>query len=75
VGLKCRYGWILHDGKTFGTFEFLASSTEVNEKFADLHYKNKMFDQIQYTDICSIWIKGYPEIYIKIKIKREIVPD
>ena len=33
-----------------------------------------MFDPIQYTEYCTVWIEGYPIISFEINIKRNVVP-
>ena len=47
------------------------NTNELNEKLANLWYKNLMFDTRAYKDLVTLWIKGFPELYFEIQIKRE----
>ena len=44
---------------------------EINEKLANLWYKNQMFDTRAYKDLVTLWIKGFPELHFEIQVKRE----
>ena len=44
---------------------------ELNDKLANLWYKNLMFDTRAYKDLVTLWIKGFPELYFEIQVKRE----
>ena len=44
---------------------------EINEKLANLWYKNLMFDTRAYKDLVTLWIKGFPELHFEIQVKRE----
>ena len=43
---------------------------EINEKLNNLRYKNQMFDTRKYTDLVTLWIKGFPTLHFEIQIKR-----
>ena len=47
------------------------NTDELNEKLANLWYKNLMFDTRAYKDLVTLWIKGFPELYFEIQVKRE----
>ena len=47
------------------------TTTEINEKLSDLRYKNQMFDTRKYTDLVTLWIKGFPTLHFEIQIKRQ----
>ena len=38
------------------------TTTEINEKLNNLRYKNQMFDTRKYTDLVTLWIKGFPTL-------------
>ena len=44
---------------------------EINEKLNNLRYKNQMFDTRKYTDLVTLWIKGFPTLHFEIQIKRQ----
>ena len=44
---------------------------EINEKLNNLRYKNQMFDTRKYTDLVTLWIKGFPALHFEIQIRRE----
>ena len=47
------------------------TTTEINEKLSNLRYKNQMFDTRKYTDLVTLWIKGFPTLHFEIQIKRQ----
>ena len=47
------------------------TTTEINEKLNNLRYKNQMFDTRKYTDLVTLWIKGFPTLHFEIQIKRQ----
>ena len=44
---------------------------ELNEKLANIWYKNLMFDTKAYKDLVTLWIKGFPTLHFEIQVKRE----
>ena len=44
---------------------------EINEKLNNLRYKNQMFDTRRYTDLVTLWIKGFPALHFEVQIRRE----
>ena len=44
---------------------------EINEKLNNLRYKNQMFDTRKYTDLVTLWIKGFAAPHFEIQIRRE----
>ena len=44
---------------------------ELNEKLANIWYKNLMFDTRAYKDLVTLWIKGFPTLHFEIEVKRE----
>ena len=47
------------------------TTTEINEKLSNVRYKNQMFDTRKYTDLVTLWIKGFPTLHFEIQIKRQ----
>ena len=39
---------------------------ELNEKLANLWYKNLMFDTRAYKDLVTLWIKGFPMLHFDV---------
>ena len=51
--------------------ELSGNTRELNEKLANLRYKNQMYDSRKYTDLVTLWIKGFPALHFEIQIRRE----
>ena len=47
------------------------NTNELNEKLTNLRYKNQMYDARKYTDLVTLWIKGFPALHFEIQIRRE----
>jgi len=75
LSIKSVYGKFSKDYLNWKrSLDFTGTTAEINLDLAEVIYKNEMFDSIEYTDYCKVWIEGYPEITFPIKIKRDMVP-
>merc|ERR1712131_44693 len=46
------------------------STSQLNEELTNLRYTNLMYDTRKYTDLVTLWIRGFPPVYFEIQIRR-----